>query len=251
MVKDCLFLYPILPPGNNGDANQLFMANAAANITPPTPESVMVGGVGLGAIPKQQRGIEVRDRLYRAAIREIDQKGIEESRVENIVADAGTSWGTFFRYFPRKEDIFLHESARNFREYLRPAFDEAVTDDSTPIRESARKVILLMMEPRISPRFHAEMLAETLSHPARFAAILGEGELPLAVLMSGLLAEGQKRGEVNPDAPIPICAAVLLAGVMFSAAAVLQAVAEGSRPGTDIAKVANQAFDLAWSGVGA
>lgn len=226
------------------------MPNPVANITPPTPESVLVGGVGLGAIPKQQRGIEVRDRLYAAAIKEIDSKGIEESRVENIVAEAGTSWGTFFRYFPRKEDIFLHESSRHFREYMRPAFDEALADDSTPIKDSARKVILMMMEPAISPRFHAEMLAETLSHPARFAAILGEGELPLAVLMAGLVAEGQKRGEIKPNAPIPVCAAVLLAGVMFSAAGVLQDVAQGNRPGSDIAKVANQAFDLAWTGVG-
>jgi AcrR family transcriptional regulator len=226
------------------------MANAAANITPPTPESVLVGGVGLGAIPKQQRGIEVRDRLYQAAISEIDAKGIEESRVENIVAEAGTSWGTFFRYFPRKEDIFLHESSRHFREGLRPAFDRAISDESTPIREGAREVILLMMEPQISPRFHAEMLAETLSHPARFAAILGEGEMPLAVLTAGLLAEGQRRGEVKNEAPIPVCAAVLLAGVMFSASTVLRDVADGNRPGSDIAEVANQAFDLAWTGVG-
>jgi len=227
------------------------MANAAAHITPPTPESVLVGGVGLGATPKQQRGIEVRDRLYAAAVKEIDAKGIEESRVETIAAGAGTSWGPFFRYVPRKEDIFLHESARKFREVLRPAWDEALADKDQPIREGARKVILLMMEPQVSPRFHAEMLAETLSHPARFAAILGEGELPLAVLMAGLLAEGQQRGEIKPDAPIAVCAAVLLAGVMFSAAGVLQDVAKGSRPGTDIAEVANQAFDLAWTGVGA
>lgn len=226
------------------------MPSPVSNITPPTPESVLVGGVGLGAVPKQQRGIEVRDRLYEAAIEEIDRKGIEESRVENIVAEAGTSWGTFFRYFPRKEDIFLHESARYFREYMRPAFDESLADESTPIRESSRQLIQLIMEPRISPRFHAEMLAETLSHPARFAVILGEGEIPLAALMAGLMVEGQKRGEVKPDAPIPICAAVLLAGVMFSAAGILQDVAQGNRPGTDIAKVANQAFDLAWSGVG-
>jgi len=226
------------------------MANPATDIAPPVPDGVLVGGVGLGAIPKQQRGIEVRERLYEAAIREIDDKGIEESRVENIVAEAGTSWGTFFRYFPRKEDIFLHESARNFRDHLRPAWDEAINDDSTSIREGARRIILLIMEPRISPRFHAEMLAETLRHPARFAAILGEGELPLAVLMAGMLAEGQKRGEVKPEAPIPVLAAVLLAGVMFSTSQVLQSVAEGSRPGSDITEVANQAFDLAWTGVG-
>lgn len=244
--------YPIHSPGNNDRAiPSRSMSNPAANLAPPVTESSSVGGVGLGAIPKQQRGIDVRERLYVAAIREIDEKGIEESRVENIVAEAGTSWGTFFRYFPRKEDIFLHESARNFRERLRPAWDEAIADEQTPIREGARRIILMVMEPEISPRFHAEMLAETLGHPARFAAILGEGELPLAVLMAGLLAEGQKRGEVKADAPIPVCAAVLLAGVMFSASRVLQDVAEGTRPGSEIAEVANQAFDLAWSGVGA
>jgi len=226
------------------------MANLANKVATPDPEDFTVGGVGLGAVPKQQRGIEVRNRLYAAAVREIDDKGIEESRVENIVAEAGTSWGTFFRYFPRKEDIFLHESARHFREYLKPAFDESIDDESISIRQGTRNVILLMMEPQISPRFHAEMLAETLQHPARFAAILGEGELPLAVLMAGLLAEGQQRGEVKADAPIPVLAAVLLAGVMFSASQVLQAVAEGSRPGSDIAEVAGQAFDLAWTGVG-
>lgn len=227
------------------------MTNAASKSTPPGPAGALVGGVGLGAIPKQQRGIDVRNRLYDAAIKEIDAKGIEESRVENIVTEAGTSWGTFFRYFPRKEDIFLHQAARDFREYLRPAWDEAMADDSGSIREGARRLILLMMEPRLSPRFHAEMLTETISHPDRFAAILDEGELPLAMLMAGLLAEGQRRGEVKADAPIPVCAAVLLAGVMFSAAQVLQAVAEGTRPGSDIPEVANQAFDLAWSGVGA
>lgn len=226
------------------------MPNPAPDVGPPNVESALVGGVGLGAVPKQKRGIEVRDRLCQAAIKEIDAKGIEESRVENIVAEAGTSWGTFFRYFPRKEDIFLHESARYFREFLRPAWDLAINDESTSIREGARGIVLLMMEPQVSPRFHAELLAETLRHPARFAAILGEGELPLAVLMAGLLAEGQKRGEVKPDAPIAVLAAVLLAGVMFSASQVLQAVAEGNRPGTDIAEVANQAFDLAWTGVG-
>lgn len=219
-------------------------------IAPPVPEDAEVGGVGLGAVPKQKRGIEVRDRLYQAAIKEIDEKGIEESRVENIVEEAGTSWGTFFRYFPRKEDIFLHESARQFREKLKPAWEKGIKDDSTPIQESTREVILLMMEPDVSPGFHAEMLAETLRHPARFAAILGEGELPLAVLIAGLLAEGQTRGEVKADAPIPVCAAVLLAGVMFSTARVLQDVTARTRPASDVVETANQAFDLAWSGVG-
>jgi len=208
-----------------------------------------VGGVGIGAVPKQRRGIEVRDRLLAAAIEEFKQNGLEGSRVEHIVEAAGTSWGTFFRYFPRKEDVYLVESARQFKEYVRPAFDEGLADDSIPIEQVARNVFDRMMEPRISPRFHAEMINEAVSNPLRFAAIIGEGELPVAALITQLLATGQKRGEVRDDIPAHVCAMVLTAGVIFSTSQVLRAVADGHLPGEEIAKVAHQAFDLTWAGL--
>ena len=36
-----------------------------------------------------------------------------------MIADAGVSWATFFRYFPRKEDVLIELAARHFREQVR------------------------------------------------------------------------------------------------------------------------------------
>lgn len=215
----------------------------------PRNDPATIGGVGIGAVPKQQRGIEVRDRLLAAAIKEFKERGVENSRVENIVEEAGTSWGTFFRYFPRKEDVYLVECARQFRTYVRPAFDEGVADESIPIEQVARTTFDRMMEPRISPRFHAEMINEAVGHPFRFAAILGEGELPVVALIAQLLTVGQQRGEIRDDIPAHVCAMVLTAGVIFSTSQVLRAVADGHLPGEEISKVADQAFNLTWAGL--
>lgn len=208
-----------------------------------------VGGVGIGIVPKQRRGIEVRDRLLEAAITEFSDQGIEASRVERIVEAAGTSWGTFFRYFPRKEDVYLAEAARQFREYIKPAYRKAVDDGDAPVETSLREMFGQLIEMRHAPRFHSEMINEVVQHPVRLAAILGEGEVPLAALVTNLLLLGQERGEVRGDIPASLSAMVLTAGVMFSSSWALRAVSEGNLPESEIARIHNQSFELTWDGL--
>jgi AcrR family transcriptional regulator len=57
--------------------------------------------------PQQERGKAKRRALYDASVRAFAASGFEDARVEDIVAEAGVSWGTFYRYFPRKEDVLL------------------------------------------------------------------------------------------------------------------------------------------------
>ena len=45
--------------------------------------------------------------------------GLDTARVEDIVAAAGVSWGTFFHYFPAKEDVLLDAAAEVCRAYAR------------------------------------------------------------------------------------------------------------------------------------
>jgi len=212
-------------------------------------DAAAVAGVGIGAVPKQRRGIEVRDRLLEAAIEEFTERGIDDSRVERIVERAGTSWGTFFRYFPRKEDVYLVETARQYREYMKPVYERALADESVSAETSLRALFAELIESRHAPRFHAEMINETVQHPVRLAAIIGEGEVPLAALVANLIRIGQERGEVRDDIPAPLCAMVLTAGVMFSSSWVLRAVSEGNLAESEIARVHRQSFDLAWDGL--
>ena len=208
-----------------------------------------VGGIGIGAVPKRRRGIEVRERLYTAALNEFEAQGVEASRVERIVAQVGTSWGTFFRYFPRKEDVLILAGVRHFREHVRPVVTTGLTDPSRSRREIARDAFAAMAEPTRSPRLHAEMLYETARFPVRFAAMLDEGELPVVGLFAALMTDAQERGEARSDIPAGICATVLAAGVVFSTVQVLRAVAEGQAPEDRIHEIAGLAFEAAWTGL--
>lgn len=208
-----------------------------------------VAGVGIGAVPKQARGIAVRDRLLDAAVEEFMEQGVEDSRVERIVESAGTSWGTFFRYFPRKEDVYLVEAARQFRAHVKPVYEKALADDTIPIETTLRSLSNQMIQPRHSPRFHSEMISEVVQHPIRLAAIIGEGEVPFAALITHLIQIGQERGEVRADVPAPVCGMVMAAGIMFSSSFALSGMADGNLTESQVEGINAQTFDLTWSGL--
>lgn len=190
----------------------------------------------------------MRARLLSAATKELAAEGLEGARVENIVAEAGTSWGTFFRYFPRKEDVLLVTFADLFRDHVRPAFDRALEDRQLTTEDVAKITFNELLEPRMGPRLQAEMIIETIQRPLRFAAILGEGELPLVALIAKLIVVGQQREEVRSDTPAHICAMALTAGVVFPVSRTLGAVAAGELTMMQLREVFDQAFDVAWGG---
>jgi TetR/AcrR family fatty acid metabolism transcriptional regulator len=210
----------------------------------------MVGDIALGTVPMQKRGFEARERLFEAAMREFEARGVAGSRVENIVSEVNTSWGSFFRYFPRKEDVLLYAATKHFREHMQPAYEAGINDPAQSTLDVARTLFSEMTRPRYAPRIHAAMLDETVRHPVRFAAILGEGDLPLIRMFAGVVEEGQRRGEVRADADPFEAAIVVGAGVMFSTTRVLDAVADGHLPATEIEAVARRSLDLIWVGLG-
>src|SRR5271155_930521 len=69
------------------------------------------------AAPRQRRAVVTRRRVYEAAMAEYARVGLEAARVEDIVAAAGVSWGTFFHYFPAKQDVLLDAAAEVCRAY--------------------------------------------------------------------------------------------------------------------------------------
>jgi len=96
-------------------------------------------------------GDAVRDRLFEAALAEFEEHGVEASRVERIVAAAGTSWGTFFRYFPRKEDVLILAAARHVQRHVRPVVDEGLADGARDGRDIARAAVTALTTPTRAP----------------------------------------------------------------------------------------------------
>src|SRR5690349_2438907 len=62
-----------------------------------------------GVVPdrRQRRSAEIRERLFRAALKLFAEKGIAETTVEDITNAADVGKGTFFNYFPSKEHILI------------------------------------------------------------------------------------------------------------------------------------------------
>ncbi|MET7767470.1 TetR/AcrR family transcriptional regulator [Nocardia sp. NPDC005366] len=65
------------------------------------------------------RGRKTRDALLDAARRVFETGGFLDARVEQIAQEAGVSYGTFYRYFESKEDVFGELSTRLFEDMHR------------------------------------------------------------------------------------------------------------------------------------
>lgn len=167
-----------------------------------------------GQRPRQRRAIETRSRLFKAALHEYESVGIETARIDDIVAAAGVSWGTFYRYFPRKEDVLIEagaELARVFADFVRlglegghPVYDVAVGGISRAATGAFP----------YGPRLRSMILREIDTHPEQLAAHLAERGVPsMAETMTVLLEEGQRRGEVRDDYPARAIAQITISAV--------------------------------------
>jgi AcrR family transcriptional regulator len=56
---------------------------------------------------RQRRSADIRERLFRAALKLFAEKGFAETTVEDITNAADVGKGTFFNYFPSKDHILI------------------------------------------------------------------------------------------------------------------------------------------------
>jgi AcrR family transcriptional regulator len=197
----------------------------------------------LPAPPTQARGVDKRDRLYEAAIARYAQAGVADTRVEDVIADADVSWATFFRYFPRKEDVLLEGAARHFRNRVRTAAEQSVRDRRLKVRTVIERTFVELLTPAdLPPAVHNAAVLEVFANPARFAALVGDHPQPVIGLVAQLLEEGQRRGEVRADVEAGLAALSLSAGCMFPA---VQTAALGGDP----VNSASGALEILWGGL--
>lgn len=181
--------------------------------------------------PRQRRAAATRERLYETAMAEYARVGLETARVEDIVAAAGVSWGTFFHYFPTKEDVLLDAAAaisRAYSEVIMAGLDAQPAADRHPEQERDVESILAdafaaMRQAALaatdSSALRGKLLMYVLSHPGRLTAFLSDDDadvLPPIPATTALLADGQRRGDIRDDEPAESLAVILLYAVLFS-----------------------------------
>jgi AcrR family transcriptional regulator len=164
--------------------------------------------------------------------------------VEDVIADADVSWATFFRYFPRKEDVLIEMAARHFRSRVRSAAESGLGDRRLSVRTITERAFAALLEPaEVSPALHSAALLDVFANPTRFAALVDEGHpAPMVGLVADLLAEAKLRGELRPGIDPGAAALTVVAGALLPGA---QAAAAGHDPIPPV----SAALDLLWGGV--
>jgi AcrR family transcriptional regulator len=146
---------------------------------------------------RERKRAQTRERIFRAAMELFGQRGFFNTTVEDITEAADVGKGTFFNYFPSKEEVFsvLYETqlskvnqarARaqsgdfSLRDLLR-SFVRQIAEEPGSSQHLARGLIATV----VSSEAVRQMHMETMKHGRQ---ILGE-----------VLKLGQARGEVRRD----------------------------------------------------
>lgn len=169
--------------------------------------------------PRQRRAVATRRRLYEAAMAEYATVGLEAARVEDIVAAAGVSWGTFFHYFPAKEDVLLDAAAEVCRAYAEAVQAGLDTDRDTEAIFAAAFSVMARTAAEVAPTnaLRGKLLLYVLGHPGRLTEFLGEDVAPPVAATTAVIEAGQRRGEIRSDDPAESLAVILLYAVLFTA----------------------------------
>jgi TetR/AcrR family transcriptional regulator, transcriptional repressor for nem operon len=157
--------------------------------------------------------------------------GLDAARVEDIVAAAGVSWGTFFHYFPAKDDVLLDAAAEVCRTYAAAvqAGLEAGRDTESLLAAAFAALFRAAVEIAPSSALRGKLLLYVIGHPGRLTEFLGEDIAPPIAATTSVLAQGQLSGEIRADEPAESLAVILLYAVLFAAR---RGAAVGRPPGS-------------------
>lgn len=207
----------------------------------------------LGPRPRQERGIRARTRIYDAAMAEFAAKGSTDARIEDIVERAGLSWGTFYRWFPRKQDVLLEAAVRHVRERVAPMVEAGLARKEKPARDICLGFFVDLLSPGDHPaHVHGDILLEVTRSRERFTAMLDEGETPMIEQIARIVGYGQERGEVRTDLDRYSMAGVLMAGTTYSIAHGYYGAFRGhpgAEPAVDLPALISRMFGVAWRGI--
>jgi AcrR family transcriptional regulator len=148
---------------------------------------------------RERHSAAVRQRLFDAAMRLFAQRGFQNTTVEEITEAADVGKGTFFNYFPSKEELltsFGEIRLGKIRDALRAAREER-----EPIRSILHRLQLSLAEdPGRSPELARSIMLTLLS-----SGVVRAQSCPRMRQAQAMFAEiftlGRERGEIRCDIP--------------------------------------------------
>ena len=199
----------------------------------------------MGARPRQKRGMVTRQKLLDAAVTIFTRDTVENARIDDIIDLAGVSRGTFFHYFPHKEDLLLALAAVQLGR-VRDTIDEKARDPEASTREIVLSGFTAIADTDAPPHLYAAILREVAKNRRRFEAMIGEGTPTYLDVMSRVLARGQGEGEVRDDVPAQLLA-LMISSMVLSPLTTFPVLVDV--PPRSLANMVGAYFNVLWEGI--
>jgi AcrR family transcriptional regulator len=146
---------------------------------------------------RTRRAADIRERLYRSALRLFAERGYFETTVEDITEAADLGKGTFFNYFPSKEHVLSTFGDQRLAVF-EPALEEVRSGKSTAAQALAGTIAqLTTLDPGAAVLFRSIFAAHACSNSVRahYRERIGRCQR----IIASILSIGQTRGEVRSD----------------------------------------------------
>ena len=160
------------------------------------PQGQLAGPAEVAPLGRRERHkVEIRERLFRAAIDLYMTRGIQATTVADITEAADVGKGTFFNYFPTKEHIVAEHYGRQTR-HVEAALKAIRGGES--YRDAMSRLRSQVWREARSPAFTRSFLLALVSNQAVFDMALPHLETTRRI-NAELITIGQQQGEVRND----------------------------------------------------
>lgn len=161
---------------------------------------------------RDRQRIDTRNRVFKAALAEFRRVGVAEARVEPIVGKARVSVGTYYRYFPGKDDVLLELLRRQMTD-LATQIEAKIHGRRIGLRTMLKTTVDLLFD--LYRQEDERLVREIFSLLVRRAPVdVDWVSLPLLQPIIALLHEERSRGRSSSHGDP---AAADLARIFFSA----------------------------------
>jgi AcrR family transcriptional regulator len=192
---------------------------------------------------RERKKLETQQKLIKAAIELLSEYGVYDVTVEQITERADVGKGTFFNYFPTKEDL-LGSIFRSKREQIAMAGD--LMREATDIKAALNKFLhFAINEPKRTPKMVQSIVSAAMTKPEvrePFCALINEG---LHTIQLGI-ERGQQLGQVREDIQA-LEMAKFLQQVVFGT----QGIWAMGDAKSDLEERISVAFEIFWRGIAA
>lgn len=153
---------------------------------------------------------DIQPRIVHAARARFLAEGVDGASLRTIAADAGTSVGMIFYYFPTKDDLFLAVVEEFYARLLEDLSSALAGAD--PVRERLARAFARLGIASDDEMAVVRLVArEALLSSERFQRIFARVQRGHLAMLLGALAEGVREGAIDGELPAPLVLVCTLA----------------------------------------